>query len=171
MNNMYPNNPLGFYNPYLSQMNQQQFIPNYQPVSAPPPHMEIQRVNGKESAMSYAMGPNSSVVLVDNLAPKIWLVTTDSSGFKAVTGFRIIPDEEDENGYLKAPEGPTAVENPIEKLSKRMDELEERMNRYGKSDYKSAGPDKSRYPNGKTTDWHGKNGEGSSFSNSADVGE
>lgn len=166
MNGMYPNNPLGFYNPYLSQMNQQ-IVPNYQPVTAPAPHMEIQRVNGKESAMSYAMGPNSSVVLVDNLAPKIWLVTTDSSGFKAVTGFRIIPDEEE----IKPAEEATPAEDPIKKLMKRMDELEERMNSYGKSDYKLTGPDKSRYSNGKSTDWHSKNSEGPSVSNSADVGE
>ena len=164
MNGMYPNNPLGMYNPYLSQMNQQQFIPNYQPVAAPAPHMEIQRVNGKESAMSYAIGPNSSVILVDNLAPKIWLVTTDASGFKAITGFKIIPDEEDSKPAEE-------TESPIEQLTKRMDKLEERVNKYGKSDYRASGKDKPRYPNAKPNDWNSAGGEESDVGHSADVSE
>ena len=99
MNGMYPNNPLMMgqpvFNPYVNQIPMNPAVPNYPVVQQPVPHREVDRVNGKESAYAFAMGPNSSVVLVDNLAPKVYLVTTDSSGYKAVNSYRIVPDEDE----------------------------------------------------------------------------
>ena len=143
---MYPNNPMNFgnpiYNPYLNNFAQNPIqIPNYQPVQMPGPHMEVQRVNGgKESAMAFSMGPNSSAILVDNNKPKIWFVTTDSSGYKAVNGFWIIPDNgEDEPPVIgKVEEEPvkTGTDDPIKALNERLDKLEERIEHYGKPDRK-----------------------------------
>ena len=165
MNSIYPMNPLGGYpiNPYASFTNPiNPVVPNYQPVVSQGPRMEIQRVNGKESAYAYSIGPNSSVVLVDNLSPRIWIVTTDSSGFKAVNGFKIVPDDE---------ESAPIVDDPIKQLTKRLDELEERMNGYGKSNSKSSMPNKSGNAGNQPNDRNGQGGEGSNGSNSANVGK
>lgn len=142
--NAYPFNPLTIgqatFNPYntYQNFNPYSFIAQ-NPVMQQGPHMEIQRVNGKESAYAYAIGPNSSVILADSTEPKIWLVTTDSSGFKAVNGFRITPDEEEPK---ETPVIQTTGEQ-ISNLEERMAKLEERMNSYGQSDTKPAWKNKS----------------------------
>ena len=132
--NYYPLNPMGInqtsFNPYLSQLPVNPVIPNYTPVTTQGPKMEIQRVNGKESAMSFPIGPNSSVILADATKPKIWVVTTDASGFRAVNGFKITPDDEEEPVVVTADDQMKAME---ERLSK----LEERMNAYGKPNYRA----------------------------------
>lgn len=155
--NVYPNNPLnlgnGMSNPYLTQMPIQQpvQIPAYQPVQMPGPRMEVQRVNGgRESANAYNLGANSSTILVDNNLPKIWFVSTDSSCYKAVNGFWVIPD----NGSDEIPEALKQLLEPTqktatdeeedrwEKLNERLDKLEERIERYGKPDRKPYGQGK-----------------------------
>lgn len=156
MNSIYPMNPYSV-TPFAS-MNP--VVPNYQPVVPQGPKMEIQRVNGKESAYAYSIGPNSSVVLVDNLSPKIWIVTTDSSGFKAVTGFKIIPDDEE-------PE--PIVDDPIKQLAERLDKLEERMNSYGKPNSKSSLPNKPGNAGTQPNDRNGQVSEGSHGGSSANV--
>ena len=158
--NTYPFNPLTIgqptYTPYY-QTPVNQVIPNYQPViPAQGPHMDIQRVNGKESAYAYNIGPNSSVILVDNLAPKIWIVTTDSSGFKAVNGFRIIPDDEETQ-----PITIEEKEDPVKALTERIDKLEERMNSYGQSNSKSSWQNKQSHGNAQPNDRNGQSVKGS----------
>ena len=164
--NMYPNNPgnplVPFNNLYSWQMPITPPVPSYQPVTVPAPHMEIQRVTGRESAMAYAIGPNSSVVLVDNLAPKIWVVTTDASGFKAVNGFKIVPDDDEQAKTQEA-----AKEDPLKALSDRIGKLEERMKNYDKPDYRPTEQDKSAYPNVKPSDWDGQGIKGSNGNASA----
>ena len=156
MNNMYPMNPLGGYNPYLAQTVQNQFVPV---VPQQGPRMEIQRVNGRESALSFAIGPNSSVILVDNLEPKIWIVTTDSSGYKAINGFKIIPDEEPQ----------TATDDPIKALSERIDKLEKRMNDNVESDTKPSRKSKSWVSGAQPVDRYSQSSEGSNVGSTANV--
>lgn len=154
--NYYPYSPLGngYAPPYL--MNQ----PIYNPVPQQPistgPHMEIQSVNGKESAYAFPMGPNSSVILVDNLAPKIWFVTTDSSGYKAVTGFKIVQDEEEEPVHAEG-----KVEDPIKAINERLLKLEERMNSYGQPNNKPSYQSKSGNGGSQPNDRSGAGGRGS----------
>lgn len=156
MNNMYPMNPLGGYNPYLAQTVPNQFVPT---VPQQGPRMEIQRVNGRESALSFAMGPNSSVVLVDNLEPKIWVVTTDSSGYKAVKGFLITPDEEPE----------TATDDPIKALSDRIDKLEKRMDSNVEPDSKSSRKKPAWVSGAQPVDRYGQSSEGSNVGSTTNV--
>ena len=176
MYNMYPSNPMVPFNPYVNQLPVNPVIPNYQPIQPPVSQAQIKQVNGKESVMSAPMAPNSSEIFVDNLEPKVWIVTTDASGYKAVSGFWVVPDSEpnpmapaSKAEPAEQPEEPK--EDPIKNLTARLEKLEERMNSYGKSDYRASRQDKSGYANAKPNDWNGKSVEGSDGSASANVGE
>lgn len=103
----------------------------------PAPTMEIPKVNGEESARAFSIGPNSSVILMDNDKPLIWVVVTDASGFKTVTPFVISP---------YTPEQPVNAETlkgEMDSICDRLNKLEERMNGYAQSDTKSSGKVKS----------------------------
>ena len=162
---IYPTNPLNVgqpnFNPYFTPV-QNPIVPNYPVVQQPAPHMEIQRVNGKESAFAYPIGPNSSVVLVDNLASKIWIVTTDSSGFKAVNGFKVIPDDEEAYPPIQQDQEIKMEENPaVKELTDRIEKLEERMDSYVKPDTKSFGQNKPGNGNAQSNDRNGSGSKGS----------
>lgn len=166
--NTYPYNPLAVgqpsFNPYLPQpvYNPVQQVPQVQPIPVVQgPRMEIQSVNGKESALAFAIGPNSSVILADAINPKIWIVTTDSSGFKAVKGFKIIPDEDE-----PAPE--KVQEDKMSALEERLTKLEERMNDYGQSNSKSAWQNKSGNAGNQPNDRNGSVSKGSDGGNQSD---
>jgi hypothetical protein len=160
--NTYPINPLAFgqpnTNPYYTPM--QNVIPNYPVVQQTAPHMDIQRVNGKDSAYAYNIGPNSSVILVDNLQPKIWVVTTDASGYKAVKGFTITPDEED-NTPIPAEGKVDPNEDLIRDLTERLNKLEEKVKDYEQSNSKPAYQSKSGNGNVQSNDRNGTSGKGS----------
>jgi hypothetical protein len=145
MNNVYPFNPINTTNPYL--INNPIYNPAIQqnPIMQQP-QRQIETANGKQGAFSFALGPNSSVILADAVDPKIWIVTTDSSGVKAVKGFKIIPDEEEE------PKDPFAV------LNERLDKLEERMDSYGQSNSRNVGQNKPT--NGNTQQYNRNNSSG-----------
>ena len=77
---------------------------------------EVVRVNGKNGADAYQMAPNSSVLLLDETAPIVWLKTTDGASYPTITGYKISPIEE-------KPVLPVG----IEELSNRVTRLEELM--------------------------------------------
>lgn len=61
-------------------------MPNYYPAPfsrqaqgqpLPPPQMEVIVVHGQGGADAFQMGPNSSVLLLDDTAPVVWLKKTD----------------------------------------------------------------------------------------------
>ena len=166
MNNIYPNNPFSQYNPYFQQ-NQYQPVQNYQPITSQGPHMEIQRVNGKDAAYAFAIGPNSSVILADTMLPKIWIVTTDAAGYKVVTGMNVTPDEEP----IRVEGNTEEKEDPIKILTDRIDKLEEKVKNYGKSDSRSSWQNKSGNANAQSNDRNGSRIEGSDGNNSTNVGE
>ena len=165
----YPNNPLTIgqatFSPYVQQPVLNSFAATVQPVAPPVnqgPHMEIPVVNGRESAMAFPMGPNSSAILSDATNPRIWVVTTDSSGYKAVKRFRVIPEDEEEE---KKPE------DRLAQMDERLSKLEERMNGYGKSDNKPSWKGQSGNGNVPANDRNGQIGKGSDGSGSADGGK
>ena len=57
----------------------------YQPLQK----YEIIKVNGENGAKAFQMLPNSSVLLLDQSAPLVWLAQTDGAGYKTVTAFEI----------------------------------------------------------------------------------
>ena len=143
------------YNPYATS-----YFPNYagmtQPVVnpsmtyAPLPQREIDKVNGEESAKAFPIGPNSSVILMDQNDPLIWVVVTDASGYKTVKPFTISP---------YTPEQPVSTNDLKEQLtdiSCRLNKLEERIN-YGESNNDSSWKNKPNDANYKS---NGRNGEG-----------
>lgn len=52
---------------------------------------EIIRVHGENGARAFQMAPNSSVLLLDESAPLVWLAQTDGAGYKTVTPYTITP--------------------------------------------------------------------------------
>ena len=116
---MYSNS---MYNPYQPYMGSTSMGSNF-----PIQRQEVVRVNGKNGADAYQMAPNSSILLLDETAPVIWLKTTDGASYPTVTGYKITPIE-------------TKITTPIESsnytdLESRIAKLEEIVN--GKSDVKS----------------------------------
>ena len=165
---MYPMNPLtvgqATFSPYVNQWPTNPVVPNYQPISQPVPQRQIDCVNGRDSALAFQLGPNSSVILADNLAPKVWVVTTDASGYKAIKGYKIIEDDDDAPIVAegKVSSDNTAQESKwkqeIETLTNRIDELEEQLNEYRKSNSQYVGQNKSGNTNGQP---NARNGNGS----------
>lgn len=81
---------------------------------------EITRVNGKNGAEALQLPPNSSVLLLDETAPIVWLAQTDGAGYKTTTPYAITPYQQ---------------ETPVDTrtLEQRVVRLEEILN--GKSDF------------------------------------
>ena len=78
-------------------------------------YQQIIRVNGENGARAYQMAPNSSVLLLDENAPLVWLAQTDGAGYKTVTAYEIKPH---------TPEQPLDLGAIMERLEK----LEEKVN-------------------------------------------
>lgn len=51
------------------------------------PTEQIQYVNGKQSAESYQMGPNSSVILMDSERARFYVKKTDASGATTIKAY------------------------------------------------------------------------------------
>lgn len=73
---MYPYYPLQ--TPYLAQQNQ-----------------SIQYVNGKQSAESYQMPANSSVILMDSNLARFYMKQTDASGLATIKSYDFHETEEE----------------------------------------------------------------------------
>lgn len=81
---------------------------------------EVIRVNGRGGAEAYAIGPNSSALLLDESGSIVWLVTTDGAGYKTVAPYDISPHQ-------------TAPAPDFSSLEARIKKLEERLNDTGNS--------------------------------------
>ena len=81
---------------------------------------QVVRVNGRGGADAYAIGPNSSALLLDESGKLVWLVTTDGAGYKSVSPYDIIPHQE-----APAPD--------YSSLEARVKKLEEKLNDSGDS--------------------------------------
>ena len=69
-----------------------QYLQAYTPVQ--PPAAQVVRVNGSNGANAYAIGPNSSALLLDESGTLVWLVTTDGAGYKTVSPYDITPHKD-----------------------------------------------------------------------------
>lgn len=84
------------YNPY--QFNPYQFAPAQQVQQ----RTEIARVNGEAGANAYNLAPNSSILLLDEMNPIIYLKTTDSGGYPSVIAYQIAPYQKEEQTDIKS---------------------------------------------------------------------
>lgn len=72
------------------------FYPSY-PQSYPQAYakQDVIRVNGKGGAEAFVLPPNSSVLLLDETSPLVWLKTTDGAGYPSLTPYTITPYKEE----------------------------------------------------------------------------
>lgn len=92
MNNNIGMNNMGtqtYPNPYYNMQNLLQGQQRQTDMYAP--HMEVVRVNGRNGADAFRMGPNSSALLLDVSGLIVWAVTTDGAGYKTVMPYDISP--------------------------------------------------------------------------------
>ena len=83
---------MNFQNPYLNPYSfmQQGQMQQMQPVQPP---VQVVRVNGENGAKAYAIGANSSALLLDESGTMVWLVTSDGAGYKTVSAYDISPHQ------------------------------------------------------------------------------
>ena len=106
-NNFYQPNNYNNYNPYQSRLDALQ-QPQLQ-------RQEIIKVSGENGAKAYPLPPNSSVLLLDETMPIIWLKTTDGASYPTLTPYTITPYQ---------PEQPIDTKS----LEQRIARLEELIN-------------------------------------------
>ena len=94
----------GGYTPYMATAQQQS-----QPA-------QVVRVNGRNGAEAYTIGPNSSALLLDESGTLVWLVTSDGAGYKTISPYDITPHQ-----TAPAPDFGT-LENRIKRLEDFMNE-------------------------------------------------
>ena len=102
-----------YYNPYANQ-----FQNNYQPTVQQQmiPQQQVVKVNGENGARAYAMGANSSALLLDECGTIVWLATTDGASYKTVTPYDISPHQ-----VAKQPDFST-LESRIQRLEEIINE-------------------------------------------------
>nr|UWF99136.1 MAG: hypothetical protein [Bacteriophage sp.]DAN61175.1 MAG TPA: zipper dimerization domain transcription factor-like protein [Caudoviricetes sp.] len=91
---------------------------------------QITRVNGRNGADAFRMAPNSSILLLDENDPVVWLKVSDGAGYCTVTPYSIAPYQD-----------PAKVD--VTSLEERVKRLEEMLN--AKSDDSDA-PAKRKKP-------------------------
>ena len=98
-----------FFNPYG-------FVPQTQPIPQMQP-TQVVRVNGENGAKAFAIGANSSALLLDESGLMVWLVTSDGAGYKTVSAYDITPHQE----QPKPDYG--SLESRIQTVEKRLEEM------------------------------------------------
>jgi len=87
----------------------------------------VKRVHGKEGANAFQLGPDESVLLLDDTAPIVWFKATDSAGYPMLKPYDISPHVEEEEATPKQ-----ITANDYQSLEERISKLERRLNN-GKS--------------------------------------
>lgn len=115
--------------------------PPVTPYTPAPPRYEIAKVNGRQGALEFPMGPNSSIFLGDTTNEnRIWMVMTDSVGNKKIVPILGTIDEDDQEIKEK---------KTIEELDKRLKRVEELLNEQRANNSRSS---KSKSGPASTTD-------------------
>lgn len=98
---------------YIAQTNS----PLYTPFAGVQKH-EVVRVNGRNGAEAFQMAPNSSVLLLDETAPIVWLKVTDGASYPTLTPYEIKP-------YEPKPTAESVTQ--LEELKKRIERIEAKL--------------------------------------------
>ena len=107
------------YNPYQGS------YPPPTPIAPPLLKQEVTRVHGEEGAKAFALAPNSSVLLMDETAPVVWLKTTDGASYPTITGYAITPIEPAKPVEEKASIPEDLYNNPaIKEIMERLTTIE-----------------------------------------------
>lgn len=62
---------------------------------------QVTRVNGRNGAEMYQLAPNSSILLLDESEPIVWLKKTDGAGYPTLIPYSITPYEPEKPVDLK----------------------------------------------------------------------
>lgn len=89
-----------------------------------PQKQTITRVNGRAGAEMYQLAPDSSVLLLDESAPVVWVKMSDGAGYSTIKGFGLTEYKE-----------PKPVD--FQNLEERITKIEETIN--GQSNNSNAG--------------------------------
>ena len=107
--------------------------PTYPGAQPPQPNIlqaqQVLQANGKASVDALRMAPNSSVLIMDNTAPIVWLCTSDSIGNVTSVPYDITPHKD------PAPVDVGGLEQRISNIEAILAKLEEKIN--AKSDVES----------------------------------
>ena len=118
---------MNFQSPFINPYG---MAPQYQP-PVPVPAQQVVRVNGENGARAYALGANSSALLLDESGLMVWLITSDGAGYKTVQAYDITPHR-------------TAPAPDYGSLEDRIRRLEEKIN--GNTGNTSAAGEKQYVP-------------------------
>ncbi len=75
---------------------------------------QITRVNGKNGAEAFRLAPNSSILLMDENDPIVWLKQTDGAGYATVTPYTVAPYQ------AAAPVDVNSLENRVKRLEEML---------------------------------------------------
>jgi len=64
-------------------------------------NQQIIKVNGINGANAYQLMPNSSALLLDESAPRLFLAQTDGAGYKTISAYKLEPYVEEKQPDLK----------------------------------------------------------------------
>lgn len=110
------------YNPYGYQpMVPQSTAGNQQSVMC-----QVTRVNGRNGADALRMAPNSSILLLDENEPIVWLKVTDGAGYATVTPYSISPYQ------AAAPVDVNSLEERVKRLEEKLNAKSDDANADGK---------------------------------------
>ena len=89
----------------------------YQPPYQQP--FQITKVNGENGAKAFQMPPNSSIILLDESNPKVYIKETDGASYPKLSVYKLVPDTDE-----KKEEEEKVSEGQIKKLEERIAVLE-----------------------------------------------
>lgn len=64
----------------------------YQPPYQQP--FQITKVNGENGAKAFQMPPNSSIILLDESCPKVYIKETDGASYPKLSVYKLVPDDD-----------------------------------------------------------------------------
>ena len=62
-----------------------------------PPYQQsfqITKVNGENGAKAFQMPPNSSIILLDESSPKVYIKETDGASYPKLSVYKLVPDDD-----------------------------------------------------------------------------
>lgn len=101
---------------------QNQYYPSMQPqpiYQQQVPSFQITKVNGENGAKAFQMPPNSSIILLDESNPKVYIKETDGASYPKLSVYKLVPDTDE-----KKEDEEKVSEDQIKKLEERIAVLE-----------------------------------------------
>ena len=94
---------------------------------------QIIKVHGRQGAETYNMSPNSSVLLLDETEPIVYLAQTDGAGYKTITAYDIQIHQE------LPPVDTRSLEQRITKIEEMLNESNHTSTKQGKYEQTRSG--------------------------------